>query len=195
MTAEQRERALQWLYRTMLKSAVPASYGSLCLQTSNNDAVAVWYPDGTCCCLPALPCSCSCGGGTQPRRSVASARTHCCCLGVRARSPRAGIEISLPTLAANGAWQYLCRFSGWERRGRFLGYSEIIRAVKRRVLAGFETSHFYLMTYGLRPSADRASLKAVILPICQRVRAPFCSHAPACAPACACALLRARLLV
>jgi hypothetical protein len=67
-------------------------------------------------------------------------------------------------------WQY----SGWTRRGRFLGYSEVIREVRRRIMRSHGNDYFYLLTYAHHPAlsdADAAAqLAAVVKPVTDRVR-------------------------
>jgi hypothetical protein len=45
-TEAQRLTATQWLYRLLLKSTVPSSYGAIVLQTPKTEAVAIWLPKG-----------------------------------------------------------------------------------------------------------------------------------------------------
>jgi hypothetical protein len=89
---------------------------------------------------------------------------------------RAGRDISHGALAWHGAWAYPFRFSGWERRGRWFGYSDVIRAVKSRLMAGHDGDYFYLLSYARSPAltdADgRKQLLAVIQPVLERVRVP-----------------------
>lgn len=86
----------------------------------------------------------------------------------------AGQQLAYDTLGYNGAWEYIWRFSGWDRRGRFPGYSTLIRIVKERMMAGHEGAYFYLLTYahnaGLSVDAARLELHGVIVPVLQRVR-------------------------
>lgn len=85
-----------------------------------------------------------------------------------------GTELSLLQVALHGGWQYVWRYSGWDRRGRFPGYSEVISSVRARIMASHENAFFYLLTYARRPElteADaKAQLAAVVLPVTKRVR-------------------------
>ena len=46
MDEAERAGALKWLYRVVLRSLVPSSYGAVPLATAGNQAVALWYPGG-----------------------------------------------------------------------------------------------------------------------------------------------------
>lgn len=45
-TPKEREQALRWVCRVLLRSVVPSSYGAICLQTASKSTVAVWFPNG-----------------------------------------------------------------------------------------------------------------------------------------------------
>lgn len=85
--------------------------------------------------------------------------------------PRGG-DVSISAIAFHGGWAYVPRFSGWARRGRFPGYSEVIRARRQRHMKGTNGNYYYLMTAGaagaLSASAAQEHLKAVLLPVVQR---------------------------
>ena len=82
--------------------------------------------------------------------------------------------MSLQQVALNGGLAYMWRYSGWTRRGRFLGYSEVIREVRRRIMRSHGDDYFYLLTYAHHPAlsdADAAAqLAAVVKPVTDRVR-------------------------
>ena len=86
----------------------------------------------------------------------------------------AGNDVSLLQVALNGGLSYMWRYSGWTRRGRFLGYSEVIREVRRRIMRSHGDDYFYLLTYAHHPAlsdADAAAqLAAVVKPVTDRVR-------------------------
>jgi hypothetical protein len=85
-----------------------------------------------------------------------------------------GNDVSLLQAALNGGLAYMWRYSGWTRRGRFLGYSEVIREVRRRIMRSHGDDYFYLLTYAHHPAlsdADAAAqLAAVVKPVTDRVR-------------------------
>lgn len=85
-----------------------------------------------------------------------------------------GTELSLLQVALHGGWKYVWRYSGWDRRGRFPGYSEVISSVRGRLMANHENAFFYLLTYARRPELTEAEAKqqlaAVVLPVTKRVR-------------------------
>lgn len=85
-----------------------------------------------------------------------------------------GTELSLLQVALHGGWKYVWRYSGWDRRGRFPGYSEVISSVRARLMASHENAFFYLLTYARRPELSEAEAKqqlaAVVLPVTKRVR-------------------------
>lgn len=128
MDEAERAGALKWLYRVVLRSLVPSSYGAVPLATAGNQAVALWYPGG--------------------------------------------YELKSSSLLFHGALGFVYRFSGWDRRGRFLNYSSLIRKVKARIMAGHEGAFFYLLTYATAPGLSavdrRHQLHAVLLPVLQR---------------------------
>lgn len=83
-----------------------------------------------------------------------------------------GTELSLLQVALHGGWKYVWRYSGWDRRGRFPGYSEVISSVRGRLMANHENAFFYLLTYARRPELTEAEAKqqlaAVVLPVTKR---------------------------
>ena len=85
--------------------------------------------------------------------------------------------MSLLQLALAGGLGYLRRYSGWTRRGRFLGYAEVIREVRARIMRtrGADGAYFYLLTYAARPelgaAEGAAQLGAVIKPVTDRADA------------------------
>lgn len=80
--------------------------------------------------------------------------------------PKGG-DISTNALANAGAWAYIWKYSGWERRGRFPGYSDAIKLRRHRIMAEHEGAFFYLLTSGVRPDvADARSYHtAVVQPV------------------------------
>jgi len=77
----------------------------------------------------------------------------------------------------SGGWQYLWRYSGFDRRGRFPGYSQVINAYRDRLIGkeGHQGAYFYLLTYARRPeltaTEGAAQLTAVVKPVLERVSA------------------------
>lgn len=89
--------------------------------------------------------------------------------------PRAGHQLSLLQVGLSGGWQYLWRYSGFDRRGRFPGYSQVINAYRDRLIGkeGHQGAYFYLLTYARRPeltaTEGAAQLTAVVKPVLERV--------------------------
>lgn len=73
-----------------------------------------------------------------------------------------------------GGWQYVWRYSGWARRGRFPGYAQVISSVRSRLMSAHAGAFFYLLTFARRPelpeAEGRAQLAAVMQPVFERVR-------------------------
>ena len=85
--------------------------------------------------------------------------------------------MSLLQLALSGGFGYIWRYSGWDRRGRFLGYAEVIREVRKRIMGtrGHSGAYFYLLTYAALPelgaAEGAAQLGAVVKPVTDRADA------------------------
>lgn len=85
--------------------------------------------------------------------------------------------MSLSQVMLSGGLGYIWQYSGWDRRGRFLGYAEVIREVRARIMRarGAERNYFYLLTYAHTPSLSKAEgaaqLAAVITPVTERADA------------------------
>lgn len=78
-----------------------------------------------------------------------------------------GADVSLNALLYHGAWQYFWRYSGWDRRGRFLGYAEACRANRKRIMKAHLGRYLYCLTAGVRAGAPSSFLSAVIVPATQ----------------------------
>ena len=82
-------------------------------------------------------------------------------------------DVDVGSLLLLGAWQYMFRLSGWERRGRLPGFSSVLTANRHRLMHPHGTSFFHLLSATVRPGVDDAAvyLAAVVQPLCQLVRA------------------------
>lgn len=82
-----------------------------------------------------------------------------------------GKTVCSSTLFKVGGWQFVWKYSGWDRRGRIFGYGTAIQAVRSSPghMGGAEGAYFYLLAYGINsaaPAAERqAALDAVVLPV------------------------------
>lgn len=85
----------------------------------------------------------------------------------------AGRDVSFSALVYNGVLSYIFQYSGWDRRGRWLGSGEAIAAIRQRVMssAGRSAGNYYhLLNIGAKKElADRESyLAAVVKPVTER---------------------------
>lgn len=83
-----------------------------------------------------------------------------------------GANLDYWPMVLNGGWQYLWKFSGWGRRGRFPGYGEVIQARRQRLLAesAANKGYYYLLTAGAAAGSD-AQLQAVVVAVTQQADA------------------------
>lgn len=83
-----------------------------------------------------------------------------------------GKDINFGTLTINGAWEYVWRFSGWSRRGRWPGFGQALQARRQRMMAKHKDAFYYLLTAGAKPGAEGVKgLKAVIKAGVERAQA------------------------
>lgn len=114
----------------------------------------------------------SSSGAITLRTTDASAATNA----VAIWFPR-GKTVDSSTLFKAGGWQFVWKYSGWERRGRIFGYGTAIQAVRSSPghCGGHEGAYFYLLAYGVNaaaPAEDRqAALDAVVLPVTKQADA------------------------
>jgi len=145
-----RLRAEAWLARTFLQALIAPNRGNIILATSGYEAVAVWRTRGALC---------SCGPGGS------LCFCHVC-------SGAGSENVDVGSLLLLGAWQYMFRLSGWERRGRLPGFSSVLTANRHRLMHPHGKSFFHLLSATVRPGVDDAAvyLAAVVQPLCQLVR-------------------------
>lgn len=83
-----------------------------------------------------------------------------------------GGDVSIPAIAYHGGWAYIPRFSGWSRRGRFPGYSEVIRARRQRLMNGYNNKFYYLLSVAastkLTTETAKDHVEAVLKPVIER---------------------------
>ena len=173
-------------YNVLLRAVTPTGTGCIPLQTEGAKAVAVWWSKGSCALLP------QCENGRDGRRRAAeraelprveetshahSREPHPALPPSNPCAPHpppSGNDVSLMQVVLSGGLGYIWQYSGWARRGRFLGYAEVIREVRARIMRarGAERSFFYLLTYAHAPALSKAEgaaqLAAVISPVTAR---------------------------
>ena len=165
----------------LLPSVTPTSTGCIPLASENGKAVAIWWSKGARSAHAQ-------GGRVFLHSAGAAALGENSCKAIASCShvsfspslplalfrDSSGNDVSLLQAALNGGLAYMWRYSGWTRRGRFLGYSEVIREVRRRIMRSHGDDYFYLLTYAHHPAlsdADAAAqLAAVVKPVTDRVR-------------------------
>lgn len=59
-----------------------------------------------------------------------------------------GHELDEWEFLKSGGYAFLWKFSGWERRMRYLGFGEIVKTRRWRVMKPFKQHYFYLLALG-----------------------------------------------
>ena len=81
-----------------------------------------------------------------------------------------GEDVDIGSLLWFGAWMYMFKLSGWERRGRLPGFSRVMTANRHRLMKehGEDSEYFHLLSATVVPEiADKAAfLTAVVQPLC-----------------------------
>ena len=101
--------------------------------------------------------------------SIHMERVNYLCLG---EDVDIGSLLPVPVWFQVGAWKYMFKLSGWERRGpsRLPGFSRVMTANRHRLMKehGEDSEYFHLLSATVVPEiADKAAfLTAVVQPLC-----------------------------
>lgn len=68
-----------------------------------------------------------------------------------------GVEVSEWDFIKAGGYAFVWKYAGWQRRQRYLGYGDVVKMRRMRLMRPYDQKYYYLMAFGAKPSSSGAA--------------------------------------